>query len=319
MADMIFSVGGSSGLGWREYLEVGQACDDLGFYGFYPSDHLGPIGRGGPSDRLDALTVLSALAQHTRRLRLGAMVMGNHFRHPVITAKIVGALDHVSNGRAELGLGIGNIKAEYQTHGIEFPAFKERIERLDEALGVIKALWTQESATFQGKYYRLEGVEYNPKPVQNPYPTILCGGTGESMMRIAARHADEWNTTGAPIKGQETMVKRFKEVCAEEGRDPSTVRLSHQLTVELTKDKGKTDSFLERQVAQANRNPRFKLRPEYTSVEDHVRDSMIVGESAQIRDAVGKWRELGVTHLNMHTPRPFQRSILEATAKALMG
>src|SRR5688572_12563466 len=77
MPKVLFSVGGSSGLGWDDYVQVGKACDELGFYGFYPSDHLGPIGRGGPTDRLDAMTVLAALSQQTRRLRLGALVMGN--------------------------------------------------------------------------------------------------------------------------------------------------------------------------------------------------------------------------------------------------
>ena len=317
MAKMWFSVGGSSGLSWNDFLDVAKACDDLGFYGFYPSDHLGPVGRGGPSARLDAMTVLAALSALTRRLRLGALVMGNHFRHPVMTAKIVGALDHVSGGRAELGLGQGGNKEEHVNHGMAHPPFKERLEHLDEGLQVIRALWTQDKATFAGKHYRLDGVEYEPKPVQKPYPPIIVGGSGMGTMRIAARHADEWNTTEVPLKTQATLVERMKELCAEEGRDFSTLRLSHQLTMQLL-DKPEAERFLERQVEQASRNPRFKLHPEYTSIEDQVRDTVIVGGPEEMKEAVGKWLAAGVTHLNIHTPRPFERRLLEGIAAVVM-
>lgn len=314
MPKVLFSVGGSSGLGWDDYIEVGKACDELGFYGFYPSDHLGPIGRGGPTDRLDAMTVLAALSQQTRRLRLGALVMGNHFRHPVMTAKIIGSLDHVSSGRAELGIGMGGNRDEHVSHGMFYPGFKERVEHLDEGLSVIRALWTSEKATFSGKHYHLEGVEYDPKPVQKPYPTIVVGGSGASTMRIAAKHADEWNTTGVPLKSKAALIQRFSEICAEEGRDPLKVRFSHQLTIHV----GEAGPFLEKQVVQATRNPRFKVRPEYTSAEEQVADSVIVGSPAEIVERVGKWAEIGVTHLNMHTPRPFDRSTLETISAQVM-
>ncbi len=315
MAKMLFSVGGSSGLGWDDYVQVAQACDELGFHGFYPSDHLGPVGRGGPTDRLDATTVLAALSGHTKRLRLGALVMGNHFRHPVMTAKIVGAIDHASGGRAELGIGMGGNRDEYASHGMFYPGFKERLEHLDEALSVIRALWTQERATFVGKHYRLDGVEYNPKPVQKPYPTIIVGGASLGTLRIAARHADEWNTTGTPLKTKEALIQRMREVCGEAGRDFSTLRLSHQLTIQVTRDQGEAEAFYQRQVAQATRNPGFKLQPQYRTSEEQVRDAVIAGEPGGIRDGVGRWLDLGVTHLNIHTPRPFDRTALEVIAK----
>jgi alkanesulfonate monooxygenase SsuD/methylene tetrahydromethanopterin reductase-like flavin-dependent oxidoreductase (luciferase family) len=313
MAKMIFSVGGSSGLGWKDYLEVAQACDELGFYGFYPSDHLGPIqaGRGPATDRLDAMTALAALSGHTKRLRLGALVMGNHFRHPVMTAKIVGALDHVSGGRAELGLGASATKDEHVGHGIEYPPFKERLERLDEALELIKALWTQERATFHGKHYTLEGVEYHPKPVQKPYPPIIVGGSNIGTLRIAARHADEWNTTATPLKTKAAFIQQMREM----GRDFSTLRVSHQMTIHLASDRADAQRFVERQISLATSNPRFKLQPQYTSAEEQVRDSFIVGGVEEIKEGLRKWLGLGVTHMNMPTPRPFKRQVLERMAK----
>jgi alkanesulfonate monooxygenase SsuD/methylene tetrahydromethanopterin reductase-like flavin-dependent oxidoreductase (luciferase family) len=317
---MIFSMGGSSGLGWKEYLEVGQTCEELGFYGFYPSDHLGPIqaGRGPATDRLDAMTALAALSGHTKKLRLGALVMGNHFRHPVMTAKVVGALDHVSGGRAELGLGASATKGEHESHGFEYPPFQERLERLDEALALIKALWTQEPATFEGKHYHVREVSYYPKPVQKPYPPIIVGGSNIGTLRIAARHADEWNTTATPLKTQAEFIRQMREVCAEVGRDFSTLRVSHQMTVVLTGTKEEKERFLERQIALAKGNPRYKLLPQYTSAEEQVRDSVIAGDAEEVKAGVQRWRDLGVVHLNLHTPRPFNRPMLERFAAKVM-
>ncbi len=320
MAKILFSVGGSSGLGWSDYLEIGKACEELGFYGFYPSDHLGAIAVGrGPTDaRLDAMTVLAALAGHTTRLRLAALVMGNHFRHPVITAKIVGALDHVSGGRAELGLGASATEPEHVAHGLEWPPFRERIERLDEALQLIKALWTEDRATFEGKYYTLKEVAYEPKPLQKPYPPIIVGGSSRGTLRVAARHADEWNTTGTPLKTKAALIDQMREVCAEVGRDFTTLRLSQQLTIQPTGDESEANAYYDRQVANVNRNPRFKLSPGYESAEEQVRDSSIAGSPEAIRERIQALSEMGVTHVNMHTPRPFNRQVLETIASEVM-
>ena len=167
MAKVLFSVGGSSGLEWSDFLHICQTCDELGFHGFYPSDHLMQInpGRGTTPARLDGLTVMAAMAGHTRNLRLGMLVINNNFRHPVITAKMVNTIDHVSGGRAELGIGSGNVKHEFDVHGIPFPPFRERADRLDEALSVIKAIWTEEPASFQGTYYSLDEAPQMPKAV----------------------------------------------------------------------------------------------------------------------------------------------------------
>ena len=180
MGKVLFSVGGSSGLEWNDFLHICQTCDELGFHGFYPSDHLMQInpGRGPTPARLEGLTVMAAMAGHTKNLRLGMLVVNNNFRHPVITAKMVNTIDHASGGRAELGIGSGNVKHEFDVHGMPFPPFKERADRLDEALSVIRAIWTEEPASFQGTYYSLNEAPQMPKPVQQPHPPIIVGGRG---------------------------------------------------------------------------------------------------------------------------------------------
>jgi alkanesulfonate monooxygenase SsuD/methylene tetrahydromethanopterin reductase-like flavin-dependent oxidoreductase (luciferase family) len=113
----------------------------MGYFGFYPSDHLMQIrqGRGPSPQRLEGLTVVAAMSGHTKNLRLGMLVMNNNFRHPVITAKMVNTIDHASGGRAELGIGSGNLPKEFMVHGMEWHRFQVRVDRLDEALSVIRA------------------------------------------------------------------------------------------------------------------------------------------------------------------------------------
>src|SRR5215208_3627123 len=149
MAAMTFSVGGSGGLGWPAHLEVAAAAEDLGFHGFYPSDHLTNIVDRGEPDRLDAPSTLLALSGRTSRIRLGCMVQANLLRHPVITALSYATLDHASSGRAELGMGAGGQRKEYDVHGFPYPdTVTERIERLDESVALIKALWTSDRTTY---------------------------------------------------------------------------------------------------------------------------------------------------------------------------
>src|SRR4051794_12794797 len=170
MAAMKFSVGGTGGLNWQGHVDAAAVLEECGYYGFYPSDHLMPIvDRGGDQDRLDAPSTLLALSGRTSRIRLGCMVQANLLRHPVITAMSHATLDHASNGRAVLGLGAGGNRREYDIHGFPYPdTVRERIDRLDEAVALIKALWTNDRTTFEGKYYQVHDAPFFPKPLQKP-------------------------------------------------------------------------------------------------------------------------------------------------------
>ena len=315
--EVLFSVGGSSGMGWADFLEVCQTCDELGFHGFYPSDHLMQVqqGKGTSGQRLDAPTAMAALSGHTKRLRLGVLVMNNLFRHPVITAKMFNALDHASGGRAELGMGGGWSKPEHTVHGMDYPAFSERIERLDEALSVIRALWTQESASFQGKYYQLHEAPMMPKPVQQPYPPIIVGGVSDRTLRVAAKHADDWNQI-EPLEEARRNIERMKAVCAEVGRDFSAMRLSVQVPFKLSDDKAEVDAHVQRSAANFNYGT-HKVSEFYNSLEDQVRASQLTGSVEDIKEQVAKWVEIGVNHFILTTPRPFDRNVLEKIAGAV--
>lgn len=320
MTGIKFSVGGSGGLGWDGHLEVARACEDLGFYGFYPSDHLMPIvdRGGGSSERLDAPTAIAALAGQTTRLRLGCLVQANLFRHPVLTAMMCNTLDHATGGRAELGLGAGANRHEYDVHGFPYPdSFHERVDRLDEALALIKLLFTQERTTFEGRFYRVHDAPFAPRPVQQPHPPITVGGMYERTMRVAARHANEWNALG-PLRVVESLVVKMRDICAEEGRDFSTLRISRQGPVLLSDDRSEVERFLERQAAMMRSHRGFKPSPLYSSVEEQAADTVWVGDAPEMIDSIGRWREIGVTHFNFTTPRPFHRPMLERFAADVM-
>ena len=314
MSKILFSVGGSSGLEWNDFLQICQTCDELGFHGFYPSDHLMQIhgGRGATAARLDGLTVMAAMAGYTKNLRLGMLVINNNFRHPVITAKIFNAIDHASNGRVEMGIGSGNVKHEFDVHGIPFPKFSERVERLDEALSVIKAIWTEEPATFHGKYYDLDEAPQMPKPIQKPYPPIIVGGRGDRTLQVAAKHADDYNQI-APLAEAKVNIGRMQAVCDETGRDFSSMRHSVQIQIKLSDDKDEIEATVSRGASLATQSTNY-----YSTPEAQVRDSMLLGSPSEIVEQLGGWVDAGIDHFILMTPRPFDPRVMERFVKEVV-
>jgi alkanesulfonate monooxygenase SsuD/methylene tetrahydromethanopterin reductase-like flavin-dependent oxidoreductase (luciferase family) len=314
---MLFSIGGSSGLTWTDLLEVTRTAEDCGYYGFYPSDHLMQITAGrGSAARLDAPTMLACLAGYTTRLRLGTLVLGVMFRHPVIVARIFNTIDQATGGRVDLGIGAANQPEEHRLHGMYFPPLKERLARLDEALAIITGLWTQERTTFEGQYYQVYDVQFEPKPVHKPHPPIIIGGASARMVRIAARYADDWNIHGSPGEIAD-HIEQMKEVCKETGRDFNTIRVSTQVPFQMMDSKAEYEALLERQMQAAN-SPDFKLSPRYSTPEEQIRESLLAGDAEMLKEGIRKRQEVGLQHINFQTPRPFNRVMVERFAKEVM-
>lgn len=210
---------------------VWRLADEAGFDHLWIFDHFNPIG-GAPLDGViwEGWTLLAAMAEATSRVRIGNMVTGNTYRHPGVLAKIATTVDHLSAGRLEFGIGAGWAEVEHTMLGLDFPGVGERLRRLDEACTVIKKLWTEERADFDGRYYNLTGALANPRPVQRPYPPIWIGGGGEQRtLRIVATHADVWNFAGGPVETAIHKVEVLERHCGDVGRDPAEIRLSVQL------------------------------------------------------------------------------------------
>tara|TARA_A100001037_G_scaffold91871_1_gene83242 strand:- start:8312 stop:9280 length:969 start_codon:yes stop_codon:yes gene_type:complete len=311
MNKLTFSIGGSSGLGWESFLEICQACEDTGYFAFYPSDHLMTVqsGKGPSPHRLDALTTIAAVSSYTKKLRLGVLVANNLFRHPVITAKIFNTIDHVSQGRAEFGLGAGWSEQEHSVHGFGFPKPSERIEMLDEALSVVRAIWTDEPATFKGKYYQINDAPQMPKPIQKPYPPIIVGGISARTRNVALRHADDWDQI-APLRQVERNIATFKAEAEEMNRDISCMRFSVQVPFDFASNKQEADKIIDNALANFNYGA-HKVAEGYSDLREHVSESRLLGTPEDMVEQIGKWHEAGVNHFILTTPRPFDRAIIE--------
>jgi F420-dependent oxidoreductase-like protein len=209
-----------------------RAADELGFHSVANYDHFyGLIDNTVPT--FEAWTSLAAMAAVVSRARVSCLVTGVTYRNPAVLAKMAVTVDHISGGRLDFGLGAGWHEAEHRGYGLEFPSAGTRVAMLDEALTVIRRLWTEESVSFEGRFYTLRDALCEPKPLQRPYPPIVIGGEKPKMLRVIARHADEWNV---PSHGDVAEWARtsanLDEACEEVGRDPSEIRRSVQLFIQ---------------------------------------------------------------------------------------
>ncbi len=213
---------------WDAMLEVWRAADDIEvFESGWTFDHFYPIVGDSSGPCLEGWITLTALAQATRRLRLGTLVTGIHYRHPAVLANMAATLDIVSGGRLELGIGAGWNTEESGAYGIELGTPRQRSDRLEEACEVLVALLSQETATVKGRYYDLTEARCEPKPVQQPHPPICIGGSGEKRtLRTAARFAQHWNFVGGTVEQFTRARDVLHQHCADIGRDSAEILLS---------------------------------------------------------------------------------------------
>jgi F420-dependent oxidoreductase-like protein len=221
---------------WADMLAVWREADDIElFESGWNFDHFYPIFDDSTGPCLEAWVTLTALAQATRRLRLGTLVSGNVYRHPAVLANMAATLDIVSDGRLELGLGAGWNEEECAAYGIDLPPLGDRFDRFDEACDIILSLLSNETTDFYGQHYRLTAARCEPKPVQRPHPPLCIGGVGEKRtLRTVARLAQHWNLPG----GGPEVFKQKRDVlaghCADVGRDPAEITTS--VHIRLPKD-----------------------------------------------------------------------------------
>ncbi|MGH7987777.1 MAG: TIGR03560 family F420-dependent LLM class oxidoreductase [Candidatus Binataceae bacterium] len=219
-----------AGMSFKTLLERAQHLEQLGYHSIWLVDHF--WNRGLPeADVLECTATMSALAARTEKLRIGSLVLCNSFRNPGLLAKTLSTIDNVSNGRVEIGLGAGWMDEEYRGYGYDFPTMGARLRQLEEGLKVMKLLFTEKKASFDGRYYHLADALNHPKPVQKPHPPITIGGSGEKvMLRIVAQYADRWNCP-AGYRSFEHKLAVLKEHCQAVGRDLNTINISEQLLV----------------------------------------------------------------------------------------
>jgi probable F420-dependent oxidoreductase len=238
---------------------VAEQAEGLGFYSIAAEDHffITGLGRDANEPRMECFTLLSALASLTHRVQLTQIVACNSYRHPALLAKIISTLHHISGGRVELGYGAGWFREEYDALGFPYPKPSVRIAQMAEGLQVIKRLWSEERASFQGDFYRLTEVPHVPKPT--PRPRIMLGGGGPKLLRVAAAEADVVNiippSGGAKgkidiedaLKFDEAEFRRRVDLlaaqCREVGRAFSEIELSGMVYVLIAKTAAEADTM----------------------------------------------------------------------------
>jgi F420-dependent oxidoreductase-like protein len=214
---------GQEGVTWDDWLALARVCEESGLEGLFRSDH---YSSWGEKSALDAWTVLAALAARTERIRLGTLVSPVTFRHPSALAKSVVTVDHISGGRAELGMGAGWMEKEHAGYGFPFPDTPTRMEMLAEQAEIVVRQWTEEEFSFDGRHYRLESCRAEPKPVQRPHPPLIIGGQGSrGTIEVAARWADEYNTFSASLDQLRERRAKLDAACERLGRDPLPLSL----------------------------------------------------------------------------------------------
>lgn len=208
-------------------------AEEAGFDHLWPFDHLIALGSDPAAPIFDGWTILGAIAATTKRIRIGLNVTGNPYRHPGVLAKIAVTIDHLSQGRLEVGMGAGWNEPEFQMYGLPFPRASDRIRMLDESIQAMKLLWTEPRATFPGRFYQLTEAIAEPKPVQRPHPPIWIGGSGpQHTLRVVAQHADVWNSNARSLEETHALATTLEAHCAKVGRDPATIRRSHNLRID---------------------------------------------------------------------------------------
>src|SRR5918911_3029528 len=265
-------------------------AESMGFDSFWVMDHFHQIPRVGRPDQpiLESWTTISVLAAITTRIKLGTLVTGIIYRYPSVLAKIAATMDVLSKGRLFLGIGASYFEGESSAYGItssgSFPSNQERLLRLEEAIQVIRKMWTEEpTASFQGKYYQIRNAYCNPKPIQKPSPPILVGGSGErKTLKIVAKYADACNLFGST----ETVRKKLdilKEHCRSVGRDYGSI-LKTKLSIIVVDDN--------KEMAKKRVQQTFKGMP-----EEQVNEFAIYGTPEDISRHIELLEQIGIEYL----------------------
>jgi F420-dependent oxidoreductase-like protein len=300
------------GVGWPEWKNIVQWTEELGFESLWRSDHF--FSFFGPTRTIDSLDTMVAhtyTAASTTRIRFGPLVLSMTFRHPAILARMAAAVDQLSGGRFILGVGAGWNVPEHTAYGITLAPLKQRMDNLEESIQVIKALFENDEANFEGKIYQLKNAYMNPKSAQKAMPLLIGGGGEQRTLRMVARYATEWNVPimgGLPTYHQKVAV--LEKYCEELQRDPATIEHS-VMTGYIT---GESQAEVDQKVQGANDNapPQFRRddgRPPLTA---------LWGTPSQVIQQIKELEEAGISRVQLQYRSPPSRADLEFVAQEIL-
>jgi F420-dependent oxidoreductase-like protein len=283
---------------------VAQVAEESGYASIWTADHFQTQPEPTQETFFECWTTTAALARDTRRIRVGQMVTANSYRNPALQAKMASTVDVLSHGRFTFGIGAGYYEPDYRTYGYEYPDGATRVRQLREAVQVILALWTEQEATFEGKYYQVRNAINQPKGVQRPHIPLMIAGFGEQvLLKIVAQYADAYNTIGDAA----TVAHKFavlKQHCETVGRDYENI---HRTAVAIC-GIGETD-----EEARAL----FLSRPS-PIIPGDVFSYGLIGSIETIRRRLAAFEEAGVQELILWLPDTAQLKSIRQFAKAFI-
>jgi len=276
---------------------VWRRIEDLGFGWISVWDHFyGATGKPDDAACLEAVAMHAALACSTSRVRCGSLVYSVGYRHPAVLAKAITAIDQLSGGRADMGIGAGWAKVEYDAYGIDFPEVKVRMDQLEEGIQCLRGLLHHEVTDFDGRWFTLRDARNEPRPVQAKLPIWVGGGGEKRTLRIAARHADGWNV---PFISPEQFAHKnavLDQHCEAAGRDGTEIKRAVNLGLAFSED---------------------SLVQQFGQIADFVRPGVLSGSDEQIIDRIGQYVGAGADQVNIALRAPFDLESLERFSAAL--
>ena len=301
------------GMSYLQTLAMTRDAETLGFDSSLLAEHYLPSGVASQytADPIsaDAWIYLAGLARETQRIRLGTLVSPITFRHPVVLAKMAATLDHLSNGRAELGIGAGWLESEHAAFGFDFPAPPRRVDLVEEQLRVINGLWSSDTFSFEGQHYRLQKAHFTPKPVQQPRPTIIVGGrtTSQRLPRLAGRYADEFVIGQPTLEAARHTRALLDAACRSAGRSPDSVALSAFLPFCVGGSASEVDAQME---GYRHTNPQYVRMMDDTS-------TWLLGTPQQVRAQLHGLEQAGISRVMVSVNCDQHREMLPLLAQAL--
>ncbi len=288
---------------WAGFLAAAQYADELGYDSIWTWDHLYAIFGDPDQPVVEGYTAIAGLAQSTESAELGLLVGANTFRNPGVVAKSVVTIDHISGGRAILGLGGAWFELEHTAFGIDFgTGFGQRLDWMDEATAALRSLLDGETVSSgDGARYAFDGLRLNPIPFRDRLP-IMIGGSGEKKtLRTVARYADQWNAFGSPstLAAKDAVLLRH---CAEVGRDPGEIErtVGAKIVIRATESAARQ---VHEEMMEHNRTPMSAIAGDET---------FWLGTAAEIIERMLAYREVGFHTLLAEMPAPYDRETMEA-------
>jgi F420-dependent oxidoreductase-like protein len=274
-----------------------RKIENLGFDWISIWDHFyGATGKPDDAACFEAVAMHAALAAETSRVRVGSLVYSVGYRHPAVLAKMITAVDHVSGGRADIGLGAGWAKVEYDAYGIPFPEIKTRMDQLEEAVRCVRGLLHDDVTSFSGRWFNLHEARNEPRPVQKKLPIWIGGGGEKRTLSITARYADGWNVPFVSPEAFAHKIEVLDEHCAKHGRDPREIKRTVNVGIAWTEE---------------------SLRAQFGMLADGVRPGVLTGSDDEVIDRIGQYAAAGADQINLALRAPFDEDALERFSAAL--